>query len=75
VPTRSKFISSHAALRARLGSPGFERTGRAHDEGGRPAGRRHIGWRWPCDCSAFARGGEEYIWIPCPRHAERLATS
>lgn len=68
VPRRSKYILTHDALVARLGPTGFEREGRIVDEQGKTVGRRHIGWRWPCDCRAFARPENDYLWVPCGQH-------
>jgi hypothetical protein len=68
VPRRSKYIKSLDALTTGIGRTGFERTRNAFDASGRPSGHRHIGWRWPCDCLAFARVEGDYLWVPCTRH-------
>ena len=52
---------------ARLGSNAFERYEHERAAGGLPA-RRHIGWRWPCDCSTFARPEGDYLWVACREH-------
>ena len=51
-----------------IGRTGFERTRNAFDASGQPSGHRHMGWRWPCDCLAFARVEGDYLWVPCTRH-------
>jgi hypothetical protein len=68
VPRRSPYIIAHLSLLARLGSRAFERTEPIRDRDGRLSGLRHIGWRWPCDCSSFARPEGDYLWIPCRAH-------
>ncbi|HEX3467571.1 MAG TPA: hypothetical protein VHT05_05780 [Candidatus Elarobacter sp.] len=69
VPRRSSSTVSQAELFARLGNGAFERSNGVFDESGRRS-RRHLGWRWQCDCSAFARADGNYVWIPCARHDE-----
>lgn len=61
----------HLALLTRLGAGAFERYEHVRDGDGRLAGRRHVGWRWPCDCSAFARPEGDYLWVPCRHHGTR----
>lgn len=68
VPRRSKYIKSHGILLAQLGAGAFERHERLRDRDGNATGRRHIGWRWACDCAAFARAEGDYLWVPCRRH-------
>lgn|ERR1700736_4808294 len=68
VPRRSKYIQSLEALMTGIGRAALERTRNALDASGRPIGHRHIGWRWPCDCLAFARPEGDYLWVPCHRH-------
>jgi hypothetical protein len=52
----------------RIGNGAFERTRGVQDAAGRAIARQHIGWRWPCDCLAFARSDGKYLWVPCRRH-------
>jgi hypothetical protein len=73
VPRRSKFIAPLDELYGRIGSRAFERTRTVVD--GRSTISRHIGWRWPCDCLAFARPEGDYLWVPCKRHDELRAAS
>ena len=68
MPRRSKYIQPLDALLTGIGRAAFERTRNAFDSSGRPDGHRHIGWRWPCDCMAFARSEGDYLWVPCTRH-------
>jgi hypothetical protein len=68
VPRRSKFITPLAELYGRIGNGAFERSRTVFDQHGRATARRHIGWRWPCDCLAFARPEGDYLWVPCNRH-------
>ncbi len=74
VPSRSKYNQSLDALLAAVGRDAFERTRKAFDASGRPAGYRHVGWRWPCDCTAFARSQGDYLWVPCSGHEPRPQT-
>ena len=74
VPSRSKYNQSLDALLAAVGRDACERTRKAFDASGRPAGYRHVGWRWPCDCTAFARSDGDYLWVPCSRHEPRPQT-
>jgi hypothetical protein len=58
---------------ARLGSNAFERYQHERGASGLTV-RRHIGWRWPCDCSTFARAEGDYLWVACREHdVERAA--
>jgi hypothetical protein len=75
VPRRSKFIAPLDELYGRIGSRAFERTRTVVDGSSRSAISRHIGWRWPCDCLAFARPEGDYLWVPCKRHDELRAAS
>ena len=70
VPRRSKYVFSLDSLNGRIGNGAFERTRAFVDGHGKAVARRHIGWRWPCDCLAFARPEGNYLWVPCRRHAE-----
>ncbi len=69
MPRRTKFITTHPELSARLGSPGVELRSLERVRSDAPLAARHKGWRWPCACSAFVRPeGDGYLWVPCVVH-------
>ena len=68
VPRRSRNIMSFTILQGKLGTTQFERYQDVARPGEMRRSRRHIGWQWPCDCIAFARGDGHYLWVACHRH-------